>query len=298
MPAVAPELISVIIPTRNRSERLQRALQSAQAQGWGNIEIVVVDDASSDGTPALMERLSAEDQRIRYVRNDSPKGGGGARNAGIELARGKYVAFLDDDDVWLPHKLERQHAMLVAHPGASAVSCGFVLSSPGKADRTLTPQAPRDMQQLLRANRLGGASVCFTTMAQLLEVGGFDPLLHSGQDWDLWLKLYARGPVLVCREPLVIYAAHAGQRISGNPGSEYRGRRRIHLCYRRQMDGQTRRHSLCELQFGRCVLLRRSWPARLAGLCSLIVAAQGVNKLRFPYRLAKFALRKDLGASP
>lgn len=298
MPAAAPDLISVVIPTRNRSERLQRALRSAQAQRWRNIEIIVIDDASSDDTPALLEDLSAEDPRIRHARNDLPKGGGAARNAGIALAHGTYVAFLDDDDLWMPHKLERQHAMLAAHPDASAVSCGFVLRSPGNADRTLTPQPPQDPQQLLRSNHLGGASVCFTTLALLREVGGFDPVLRSGQDWDLWLKLYARGPVLVCPEPLVIYAAHAGPRISGNPGSEYHGRRKIHQRYRKQMDARTRRHSLCELQFSRRVLFRRSWPARLAGLCSLIIAAQGANKLRFPYRLARLAWRKSIGTLP
>ena len=189
MSAIAPDLISVIIPTRNRSERLQRALESARAQRWRNTEIVVVDDASSDGTPALMEKLSAQDDRIRYIRNNVAQGGGGARNTGIAAARGKYVAFLDDDDQWSPDKLGRQHGMLVAHPEATAVSCSFILSAPGSANQTVTLRPPRDLQQLLRTNCLGGASVCFTTLAQLLEIGGFDPVLRSGQDWDLWLKL-------------------------------------------------------------------------------------------------------------
>lgn len=298
MSAAEPELVSVVIPTRDRSERLQRALASVQAQHWRSIEIVVVDDASIDGTPALMAKLQGQDGRIRYIRNDAPQGGGGARNAGIAAARGKYVAFLDDDDEWLPHKLERQHAMLAAHPEASAISCGFVLGTPGSADRTRTLAAPRDLQQLLRSNCLGGASFCFTTLARMREISGFDSGLRAGQDWDLWLKLFARGPVLVCPEALVRYATHADRRITGNPESEYRGRRRIHRRYRRLMDPHTRRHSLCELVFIRSVLFRRSWAARLGGLCSLVVAAHGFNKLRFPYRLAKLALQRSLSGTP
>jgi glycosyltransferase involved in cell wall biosynthesis len=297
MSVIASDLISIVIPTRNRCERLRRALESARTQSWKNTEIIVIDDASSDGTAVLMENMSQADARIRTIRNDTPQGGGGARNSGIAAAHGKFVAFLDDDDQWFPHKLERQHAMLAAHPEAAAVSCSFNLSTPGGAERTLTLQPPRDFQQLLRANCLGGASVCFTTRAHLLECGGFDPGLRSGQDWDLWLKLYARGPVLVCAEPLVHYVTHDDQRITGNLDSAYHGRRRIHLRYKALMERQTRHHSLCELFFFRQVLFRSSWKARFGGLLSLIVAAHGANKLRFPYRLAKIALQNGLHRS-
>lgn len=291
MSAVAPDLISVIIPTRNRKERLQRALESAQAQRWRNIEIIVIDDASTDGTSPMMQKLSALDGRIRVIRNEVPQGGGGARNTGIAAARGTFVAFLDDDDEWFPDKLSLQHAMLAAHPEASAVSCSFILGTPGSSGRERRLQPARDLQQLLRGNCLGGASVCFTALARLREIGGFDPGLRSGQDWDLWLKLFARGPVLVCPEMLVRYAAHADPRITGNPDLEYRGRRRIHRRYRPLMDRQTRRHSLCELVFIRSVLSRPSWTARLGGLSLLVAMARGVDRLRFPYRLIKIATR-------
>ncbi|MEI7682145.1 MAG: glycosyltransferase family 2 protein, partial [Betaproteobacteria bacterium] len=94
-----PDLISVVIPTHNRSERLRQAIESVRTQGWKDLEIIVVDDASTDGTPALMEDLSKLEPRIRYIRNTVALGGGGARNAGIAAARGEYVAFLDDDDL-------------------------------------------------------------------------------------------------------------------------------------------------------------------------------------------------------
>lgn len=288
-----PDLISVVIPTHNRSERLRQAIESVRTQGWKDLEIIVVDDASTDGTPALMEDLSKLEPRIRYIRNTVALGGGGARNAGIAAARGEYVAFLDDDDLWLPEKLERQYEMLKAHSATAAVSCNFILSAPGRPDVIRTLSAPADLQALLRKNLLGGASVCLTTRAKLREIGGFDPALRSCQDWDLWLKLFARGSTPICGQPLVRYITHDDGRITGNHDSEYRGRRKIHLRYKPLMDAYTRRYSLCELFFFRRVLFCRG-GARLRGLLSLIVAAQGVNKIRFPNRLARILMQTKL----
>src|SRR5690606_26200125 len=122
--------------------------------------------------------------------------------------------FLDDDDVWLPGKLARQLAWLKAN-SAAAVSCSFILSMPGRADSLKRLHPPRDEQELLRANHLGGASVCLAARWRLQDIGGFDPGLRSGQDWDLWLKLNASGPIVVCDEPLVRYVMHADERITG-----------------------------------------------------------------------------------
>lgn len=291
-----PDLISVVIPTHNRCERLRQAIESVRTQSWKDLEIIVVDDASTDGTPALMAELSTIEPRIRHIRNAVSLGGGGARNAGIAAARGEYVAFLDDDDLWLPEKLQCQHAILKADGSAAAVSCSFILSAPGRPEVTRTLSAPADLQALLRKNLLGGASVCLTTRTTLREIGGFDPALRSCQDWDLWLKLFARGSTPVCARALVRYVTHDDGRITGNHDSEYRGRRTIHLRYKPLMDAYTRRYSLCELLFFRRVLFCRG-RARLRGLLSLFVAAQGVNKIRFPNRLARILLRSRVPQS-
>ena len=119
----AHELVSVVIPTRNRRDRLERAIKSAKVQTWPTIEIIVVDDASSDGTQLFLQKRVSEDARVQVVRNEVPRGGGGARNQGVAVARGQYIAFLDDDDTWLPEKLAEQVALMKANPGASAVSC-------------------------------------------------------------------------------------------------------------------------------------------------------------------------------
>ena len=103
---VEKPLVSVLIPTRNRCRRLFTTLRSALAQRKVNLEIVVVDDGSQDDTEKMVAGLG--DPRIRLVRNDSPRGESGARNRGLEETRGVWVAFLDDDDLWAPDKLDRQ----------------------------------------------------------------------------------------------------------------------------------------------------------------------------------------------
>lgn len=285
--AAPVDLVSVVIPTRNRRERLREAIASVQAQDWPALEVIVVDDASADGTDAMMSALASTDTRIRYLRNATPLGGSGARNAGIHLATGKYIAFLDDDDIWLPGKLAHQYVLLSSNPATAAVSCSFILSVPGRADVVRQLHAPHNEQELLRANHLGGASVCFARRQRLLDIGGFDPALRSGQDWDLWLKLHASGPIKVCAEPLVRYIMHADERITGNAMAQYTGRRKIHLRYRRRMTPETRLHSLCELIFYRRVQFSASMPDAICGLLGLMRIAPGLNKLRFANRLLR-----------
>ena len=91
-------LVSIVIPSRNRCNLLPRAVRSVLNQTYRNIEVIIVDDASTDGTPRAIRELSEQDQRVRGLRNDQPLGGGAARNVGIQAARVKYIAFLDDDD--------------------------------------------------------------------------------------------------------------------------------------------------------------------------------------------------------
>jgi len=282
------DLISVVIPTRNRCCRLAQAVASVRRQTGVNFEIIVVDDASSDDTPEVVRALSEEDSRLRYVRNDAPLGGGGTRNAGVAVARGEYVAFLDDDDQFLDGKLERQLAALRAHPSAPAASCSFVLYRGERSECVRLLHSPSDRQELLRANVLGGASVCMVRTEVFKKVGGFDPALRAGQDWDLWLKLHRQGTVLVCDEPLVRYNLHQDGQITGNFQAEYRGRRRIHLRYSGEMGDAVRNYSLCELFFFRRVLFAPSSVRRLKGLLRLMLMAKKMDRFRFAWRAFRY----------
>ena len=261
----SPEpLVSVVLPTRNRLEFLRRATASVLAQSERNLELLVVDDASTDGTAAYLSDLTARDDRVRVVRNSIAMGGAGARNQGIQQSRGAWVAFIDDDDEWMPAKLQRQLATLAANSAAVACSCSYVKHvRSGRSKRVPVPMQV-SLQQLLATNHLGGASMCICSGRVLREIGGFDPKLRSAQDLDLWVRLRLRGEIVSCGETLVVLSVHEGPRISNNMQSLYEGARRFYFKHRRLMDKALRRH-------------------RLAYNC-FIMSRQATRGLRYRYR--------------
>ena len=288
------DFVSVIIPTHNRCARLLDAIASVRSQTGVDLEIIVVDDASSDETQHAMSALCHEEPRLRYVRNERPLGGGGARNAGVAYAQGEFVAFLDDDDQFLPSKLARQVELLRSKPDAPAASCSFWLYFGDRQSAIKRVQAPRQRGELLRSNMLGGASVCMVRTESFQKVGGFDPRLPSCQDWDLWLKLHAIGNIAVCEEPLVRYSFHAGGQITGNALAEYRGRRRVHLRYVDEMSHGLRRGSLAALLFYRRVRFGGSAVQRVAGLVSVLRVAPGIGRVVYLWRTLRLVQRGQL----
>jgi glycosyltransferase involved in cell wall biosynthesis len=235
-------LISVILPTRDRMPLLRRAVTSVRAQSERHFELIVVDDGSTDGTQAYLERLAAEDARVRVARNAMPLGGSGARNEGVRLSRGAWIAFIDDDDEWLPRKLERQLETLAANPAAVACSCSYIVRSAAGRSRVLAVRGNATLQQLLTRNWLGGASACLCSSEALRRIGALDARLKSAQDLDLWVRLRQEGAVAVCAEPLLVHHAHAGSRITTNTQSQYLGVRRFYLKHRALMNAATRAH--------------------------------------------------------
>lgn len=284
------DLISVVIPTKNRAQRLIKAIVSVQKQIDVNLEILIVDDASTDDTESVVRSLAENDSRIKYFRNHQSAGGGAARNAGIQNAMGCLVAFLDDDDEWHSNKLKVQLELLTREPSAVAASSSFILNKIGWVDKlviAITP--PNDRQQLLRSNHLGGASVCLAWKKSLVSIGGLDPLLRSCQDWDLWLKLHQEGSIVVSQEPLVTYHVHDEGRITGNIGNEYQGRKKIYLRYRKEMNFSTRKYVLSMLIFYRAVFYDQPMLRRLRTMLFLILSNRTLDSLKFPYRLYKLA---------
>ncbi len=281
------DLISVIIPTKNRAQRLIKAIASAQQQIGVNLEILVIDDKSTDNTEKVVKDLMSDDSRVHYFRHIESKGGGAARNTGIKNAQGSLVAFLDDDDEWRNDKLQLQLALMRSQSSAVAVSCSFLLCKNNQPEQLITITSPTDRQQLLRSNHLGGASVCLAWRQALLRAGGFDPTLRSCQDWDLWLKLHEQGTILVFDAPLVKYYVHDDGRITGNLSNEYQGRKKIFLRYRSEMNQKTRKHSLAILEFYRIVIDDQSFLKRLKKVAYLIVKNKSLESLKFPYRIYK-----------
>jgi glycosyltransferase involved in cell wall biosynthesis len=273
--------ISVVLPTHNRAEYLALAVASALAQTESDIELIVVDDASTDSTPELLADLAVADKRIHVIRNNVSVGGAGARNAGIQASRGEWVAFLDDDDEWLPQKLERQRALLDMTPAAVACSCDYIQISPSGSTKLV--QLPKNISfdEILRENRLGGASMCFCSRALIMSIDGFDVQFRSGQDWDLWVRIREQGAVAVCNEPLVRYLSHEGVRISNNMNAQYAGNRRFFFKHRKKMNLEVRRHLLAYCSFIKSRQTSRSFSNRLLHLKMAFISSGWRHKLEY-----------------
>ena len=207
----APE-VSVVVPTRNRARFLGGALRSALDQEGVDLELIVVDDGSEDETPALL--AGVEDPRLRVVRLASSRGLNSARNVGIEAARGEWIAFLDDDDLWAPTKLRRQLDE-ARRENATWVYCGvYILSPQGELAQAQLPADPGSiLPALLRSNVIqAGGSTVVVRADRIRAAGGF----QEGQStpWDVWIKLAADGRAAAVEEPLVAYRRHPGSFVS------------------------------------------------------------------------------------
>jgi Glycosyl transferase family 2 len=185
-------LVSAIIPTRDRALCLPRALDSAYAQeGLGerfDLEVIVVDDASSDGTPDVVRRYPL----LRYVRLPERRGAPAAYNAGLRASRGSYLAFLDDDDEWLPHKLTVQVPLIEAHPEVGVVYGQSAIRFEGQ--ETLYPDAARAPSGWVFLPMLVSAfcshHACFLARRDAFDKAGeFDESFASYEDYDMSLRL-------------------------------------------------------------------------------------------------------------
>lgn len=252
-------LVSVVLPTHNRAGILGYAIGSVLGQTERNIELIVVDDASTDDTPVVLNQFAKIDSRIKILRNPEPLGGGGARNVGIAASSGEWVAFLDDDDAWMENKLRTQLEKLAVHSSAVACSCSYERYT--TTGRKMVVRVPDDitLQQLFRLNYLAGASMCMASRSALLSIGGFDTKFRSGQDWDLWVRLRYEGSIAICSEPLIKYQDHNGVRISNNMDAQYLGARRFYFKHRQAMNDSLRRYRVSYS----CFVMSRQTKRRL-----------------------------------
>ncbi len=219
--------VSVVIPTHNRPNLLKAALASVRAQTFSNFEIIVVDDGNS-GTATGEVVASFTDPRIRIVRTPHPhSGGGAARNRGVAEARTPLLAFLDDDDEWLPQKLERQlDAMAHASPG-TAYCFSSVLMDYGDKEVVNSVENGEGNFAERALRRFSGTmtSSLIVRRDAFLEIGGFDESFSSHQEAELMIRLTERYHGLGIAEPLVRMKVEAGrEHIGGNIDRRIRGR--------------------------------------------------------------------------
>lgn len=224
-------LVSVVIPTYNRASTVRAAIDSVLSQTWRNLELLVVDDASTDDTAPMLAAFS--DPRLRYLPQERNGGVARARNRGIAEARGRYVAFLDSDDTWMPEKLARQVALLEASPEYVGLVNTGTLNDHG--DRTEIVEATARgfvFDGMLYANLLhGGASAVLVRASVFDAVGGFDPSLPAIEDYEFWIRVCRFYAVESVPAPLVRYFDAEGE-VSGEVR---RSRRRESNIHARQM---------------------------------------------------------------
>jgi glycosyltransferase involved in cell wall biosynthesis len=203
--------ISVIIPTCNRAGFVAGSVKSVSAQSLKDLEIIVVDDGSSDHTAAVIEGLNQPG--LVYLRHDRRLGGATARNTGILRSTGEYVAFLDDDDEWYPEKLARQMDVMLSSPSeVGGVYTGYFIVDRSNAQirGQIVPTERGDLYEaLLAGNCIGGTSSVLLRRACFEEVGLFDERLPSFQDYDLWLRIARKFHFDYVREPMLKYFVHA-----------------------------------------------------------------------------------------
>ena len=227
--------VSVVVPTRNRCELLSTTLRSVLRQRDVDLEVLVVDEGSTDGTPAMLRSL--HDPRVRVIRHDAPLGVSTARNRGASEARGEWLAFVDDDDIWAPEKLALQ-IQAAERAGRNWTYAGVVnIGRNGEIASGQPPPAPdRVVAALTRYNAIpGGGSNVMVRRLSWIEAGPFDTRLRNTEDWEMWIRLARQGPpAWVCR-PLVGYRVHS-LNSSLDIDEVIRGTRLIETIYRSRAD--------------------------------------------------------------
>lgn len=205
------ELLSVVVPTHNRPDRLETAVRSVLDQTGPPVEVVVVDDGSQAPTAEVLDRLSA-DPRVVVLRNDVPQGAAAARNRGIDVARGDLVGFCDDDDLWLPGAASAAAEALRPSIG---VVYGYHEVSIESTGRLVTFRPPaRATPEMMRWLNVPAVPMAVVRRSVVGDELYFDTDLLMSEDWDLWLRCADQAPVVLAPHPFYRYVQHAGFRVT------------------------------------------------------------------------------------
>jgi glycosyltransferase involved in cell wall biosynthesis len=207
--------VSVVVPTYNRADLLSKAVDSALGQTYEDIELIVVDDGSSDCTLDMLAGYA--DPRLRVVSLDHSGIPGKVRNAGVRVARGEFVAFLDSDDIWLPTKLERQVEVLMRSPTVGLVcSNARVIDDHGAEldHRYLAEEIEArgtELEELLRVNFIiNSSAIVRRTLVEAVGCFSESSDLRALEDYDLWLRIAAASEVAYLPDALILYREHPG----------------------------------------------------------------------------------------
>ncbi|MGX0978381.1 glycosyltransferase involved in cell wall biosynthesis [Roseovarius sp. MBR-51] len=230
-------VVSVLLPTYNRAHSLPEAMSSVLDQSFGDLELIIVDDASTENIEAIVSDFG--DPRIRYFRLERNSGAAAARNVGLAEARGRYIAFQDSDDIWLPGKLARQVELLESQPPNVGVVTGLKILYGRDAARIYGPGrvtcAPDPAKRMtLEEDQLKRSLLdCRISLQNALfrrdclpEITWFDPLAKASNDWEFVVRLAQHKLILEVTEPVVL-AMISPDSISTKPRKRATGYLRI-----------------------------------------------------------------------
>lgn len=205
------KLVSVIIPTYNRKERLIKCINSVLTQNYENIEIIIIDDHSSDGTVEQVKKI--KDSRIILITNEDNYGSNVSRNIGLKKASGDFIAFLDDDDVWYRNKLITQVEFLDKSEYGMVYS-GYDIYIDNKLFKSVIPAHHDQLDRVILGNNIIGSPTPLIKKEILNLIGGYDESLTHCQDWELWIRVAHATKIYCINEILARYNIHGDQKSS------------------------------------------------------------------------------------
>jgi glycosyltransferase involved in cell wall biosynthesis len=296
MKTMTQNLISVVMPCYNRASLINKSIESVLNQTYRDLELIVVDDGSTDNSLQVLEAIHEKDNRVKVI-SQAHKGPYPARNRGLKEAKGEFVAFLDSDDTWDLSFLEKLHKALLDNPDAALAYCGW--QNIGFNWRTNKPFIPPDYQArpdkievFLQGNRWP-IHVALTRRKIIDEAGGFSERWLSCGDYDLWLRIAAFHKIALVPEVLAYYFYHGAQ-ISKNrlrADLTILQIKRFFLKQHPEMLNQIGRRRVMELTYGvlfRPLLLKSRLPWRLSNAIELALERK-IRKAMPPlYRLIRF----------
>jgi len=237
-------LVSVILTTQNRAQLLKRAIDSVINQTYFNIEIIIVDDASMDNTEEVVQEYIKQDSRVQYLKNKQKLGANVSRNKGILASKGKFIAGLDDDDEFMPNRIE----LLIKNydDNYAFITSNNLIVKDGSL--TISSKKPIIyLEDMLYNNRVDNQA-CIEK-SRLQEVGLYDEKLTACQDYDMWMRLILKyGNVKVIEEATqIIYRNSSLQRISTNSKNKYYGYYNFYKKYKYLMNEYYRKVHLIRI---------------------------------------------------
>lgn len=239
-------LVSAIIPTHNRAKILPAAIESVLAQTYKNIEIIIIDDGSKDDTKEIIDDYRQRFSNFIYLRHEIARGACAARNSGIKAASGEFIAGLDDDDEWLPERIEK---MLEKYSDEYAFVYSESFNRQGNKNRIEKRPPFVTFEEMIKGRNLAGTQVLVRKNI-IMEAGGFDERLPASQDYDMWLRILEIYPKAIgVNIPLMVrHTSDRVNRISSNKWSKFRGRFKVYKKHKHRMSRDLRRSRLYKIR--------------------------------------------------